>query len=190
MSTRRDALRILVGTPALVPAVNAAQETKEVGDQPGHLHAGPTVKIPAPSKPTFFQPEELQLVEALAERIIPRTDTPGARDAGVALLIDKAIVGDPSLGPPFRSGIADLNALASDTYGKRFTVLSEAQQITLLTPLSLDNHTALGKFFALAKGMTVQAYYNTEVGLKSELGWHGNTYLKDFPGCDHPEHHS
>jgi hypothetical protein len=26
--------------------------------------------------------------------------------------------------------------------------------------------------------------------LKTELGWHGNTFLAEFPGCDHPEHHS
>lgn len=190
MNTRRDALRILVGSSAVLPAVAAIQETKEVGDQPGHLHAGPAIKVPAPSKPTFFQPEELQVVEALSERIIPRSDTPGARDAGVALLIDKAIVANPEAGLQFRSGLADLNALANDSYGKQFVALEEAQQITLLTPLSLDDHSALGKFFALAKGMTVQAYYKTEAGLKTELGWHGNTYLKEFPGCDHPEHHS
>ena len=104
MNTRRDALRILVGSSAVLPAVAAIQETKEVGDQPGHLHAGPAIKVPAPSKPTFFQPEELQVVEALSERIIPRSDTPGARDAGVALLIDKAIVANPEARPaiPFR----------------------------------------------------------------------------------------
>jgi hypothetical protein len=190
MSTRRDALRILVGTSAALPAAAAVQETKEVGDQPGHLHTGPAIKVPAPSKPTFFQPEELKAVDALSERIIPRSDTPGAHDAGVALLIDKAIVANPALGPQFRSGIADLNALANDSYGKEFVALDEAQQIRLLTPLSLESKSALGSFFALAKGMTVQAYYKTEAGLKTELGWHGNTFLREFPGCDHPDHHS
>jgi len=37
--------------------------------------------------------------------------------------------------------------------------------------------------------MTIDAYYRTEAGLKAELGWHGNTYLASFPGCDHPNHH-
>src|SRR5690349_11325798 len=108
MSTRRDALRILAITPAAIPALLPPQETKEVGDQPGHLHAGPAVKVPAPSKPTFFQPEEFQTIEILSERIIPRSDTPGAKDAGVALLIDKAIVADPSLVLSYRAGLADL----------------------------------------------------------------------------------
>ena len=129
-------------------------------------------------------------MEALAERIIPRSDTPGARDAGVALLIDKAIVAEPAAGPLFRAGIADLNALAISSYGKDFVSLTDEQQIALLTPLSLETNSPGGKFFILAKNMTVSAYYRTEAGLKTELGWHGNTYLPDFPGCDHPEHHA
>ncbi len=190
MNTRRDALRILAVTSAVLPAITSAQETKEVGDQPGHLHSGSAIQVPVPSQPTFFQPAEFQLVEALSERIIPRSDTPGAKDAGVALLIDKAIVADPSLVLPYRAGLADLNAIASDSYGKAFTSLTEEQQITILTPLSLETDSSLGKFFALVKNMTIDAYYKTEAGLKTELGWHGNTYLPNFPGCDHPGHHS
>jgi hypothetical protein len=186
MSTRRDVFRILASTA--LPAILPAQEVKEREDQPGHMHQGPAIKVPVPSQPTFFQPHEYQTVEALAERIIPRTDTPGAKDAGVALLIDKAIVAKPVLGHSYRAGIADLNALAVSSYGNDFAALSEPQQIALLTPLSLESETPLGAFFSLVKDMTVEAYYKTEAGLKTELGWHGNTYLMTFPGCDHPEH--
>ena len=190
MSTRRDALRIIGAATTVIPNLVASQETKEKGDQPGHMHTGPAIRVPVPSLPTFLQPEEFKTIEALSERIIPRSDTPGAKDAGVTLLIDKAIVADPSTGPAYRAGIADLNALSGDTYGKNFTALTDEQQIILLTPLSLDPGTALGKFFALVKDMTVDAYYKTEAGLKTELGWHGNTFLAEFPGCDHPEHQS
>jgi hypothetical protein len=188
MSTRREVFRILASTA--LPAVLPAQETKEREDQPGHLHTGPAIKVPVPSAPTFFQPDEFRAVEALSERIIPRTDTPGAKDAGVALLIDKAVIARPNLGPTYRAGLADLNALASTGYGIEFAALTEQQQIALLTPLSLETNTSLGKFFSLVKDMTVTAYYKTEAGLKTELGWHGNTYLASFPGCDHSEHQS
>lgn len=190
MSTRRDALRILVSTSAALPAAAGAQQTKEVTDQPGHEHQGPAIKPPVPSKPTFFQPEEFRTLEAFSERIIPRTDTPGAKDAGVPLLIDKALIAKPGLAPQFRAGLADLNARSRDNYGHGFADLTEAQQIAVLTPLSLDDSTPLGQFFNLAKGMTSDAYYKTEIGLKDELGWHGNTFLREFPGCDHPEHHT
>ncbi len=91
---------------------------------------------------------------------------------------------------PYRAGIADLNALSNESYGNEFASLTEEQQIDVLTPLSLDPESSLGKFFAVVKDMTIDAYYKTEAGLKTELGWHGNTYLASFPGCDHPEHHS
>jgi hypothetical protein len=190
MSTRRDALRILAVGSAAIPTLVSAQETKEVESQPGHLHTETAIKVPVPSQPTFFQPAEFHMVEVLSERIIPRSDTPGAKDAGVALLIDKAIVANPSRGLSYRAGLADLNALAGGSYGTDFVSLSEEQQITLLTPLSLETDSSLGQFFAVVKDMTIDAYYKTEAGLKTELGWHGNTYLASFPGCDHPEHQS
>jgi hypothetical protein len=190
MSTRRDALRILISVPSALPAAAVLQQTKESAEQPGHLHEGPTVKPPLPTKPAFFQPEEFRTLEALSECIIPRTDTPGAKDAGVALLIDKALVARPLLGPQYRAGLADINALAKQNFGLLFADLNAQQQIAVLMPLSLDESTPLGEFFVLAKGMTVDAYYKTEIGLKTELGWHGNTFLSEFPGCDHAEHQS
>jgi hypothetical protein len=178
MSTRRDALKLF----AITALPSLAQQTKEVETQPGHLEIGPATPAAAP----FLQPAEFQTIEALSERIIPRTDTPGAKDAGVARLIDRAIVADPTLMQPYRAGIADLNALAISSYGSEFSALTEPQQIALLTPLSLETN----KFFAMVKDMTIDAYYKTEAGLKTELGWHGNTFLASFPGCDHPEHQS
>lgn len=191
MSTRRDALRIIAITSTALPSLgSAAQETKEVETQPGHVHEGSAIKVPEPLKPAFFQPSEFQAIEALSERIIPRSDTPGAKDAGVALLIDRAILAKPALTETYRAGISDLNALAISTYGPEFASLNEQQQIALLTPLSLDTNSSLGKFFTLVKDMTIDAYYKTEAGLKTELGWHGNTYLSEFIGCTHPEHQS
>lgn len=191
MNTRRDVFRILAATSVAIPTLaSSAQENKEVESQPGHLHTGPAIQVPVPSKPTFFQPSEFATIEALAERIIPRSDTPGARDSGVALLIDKAIVADPALEQPYRAGIADLNALAIGGFGRSFAALDEHQQIAVLTPISLEIGSSIGKFFAMVKDMTIDAYYKTEAGLKTELGWHGNTYLPSFPGCDHPEHQS
>jgi gluconate 2-dehydrogenase subunit 3-like protein len=191
MNTRRQLFKILAVTPAALPALAATpQQNKEIETQPGHLHTGPTVKVPEPSQPTFFQASEFRMVEALTERIIPRSDTPGAKDAGVTLLIDKAIVADASVAEPFRAGLADLNAVSVSTYGQEFVELTEQQQIAVLTPMSLQPDSPLGKFFAMVKDMTIDAYYKTEAGLKTELGWRGNTFLPSFPGCQHPEHQS
>src|SRR3954454_22145330 len=147
MNNRRETLRLLVLSPAVGALGLRAQETKEVETQPGHLRTGPTVKVPVPSQPTFFQPAEFQTVEALAECIIPESDTPGAKKAGVALLIDKAIVTDPSLENRYRVGLTDLNALSIGDYGKSLPELTEEQKTALLTRLSLEGRsTPLGLF--------------------------------------------
>jgi gluconate 2-dehydrogenase gamma chain len=152
------------------------------------VHTEPKTTVRIPSQPTFFQPAEFKTIEAMSECIIPRTDTPGAKDAGVALLIDKAIVADPTLSQPYRAGIADVNALSLNMFGAEFAALHERQQLGVLMPLSIETESPMGKFFSMVKDMTIDAYYATEIGLKTELGWHGNTFLPSFQGCDHPEH--
>ena len=44
--------------------------------------------LAAPGTARFFTPEELVIVAEFAEVIIPRTDTPGAKDAGVPETLD------------------------------------------------------------------------------------------------------
>jgi hypothetical protein len=56
----------------------------------GHDHT-PDPAPPAtsgPYKPLFFTPQQFQMVEHLAEMIIPEDETPGARKAGVGEFID------------------------------------------------------------------------------------------------------
>src|SRR6266567_6719261 len=42
----------------------------------------------APYKPLFFSPDYYQMLDHIAEMIIPEDDTPGAKQAGVAEFID------------------------------------------------------------------------------------------------------
>jgi hypothetical protein len=45
-------------------------------------------------------------------------------------------------------------------------------------------------FFREMKRLTIEGYYRSEVGMKQELGFEGNTFVSEFEGCTHPEHHS
>jgi hypothetical protein len=62
------------------PAVVAAAE-----------HAHQAAKSASPAKFQFFSPEQAVEIEAIAARIIPSDETPGARDAGVVYFIDRAL---------------------------------------------------------------------------------------------------
>jgi gluconate 2-dehydrogenase gamma chain len=137
---------------------------------------------PAEGQPAFLAAPELECLKALVDAIIPRTDTPGASDAGVPAAIDRRLAASPQLAERFRSGIKALDADARSRFGAAFSALTGQQQVELLKPRGED------AFFRMVKDMTVEGYYTSKEGLAEELGWHGNTFLTEFKGCTHPEH--
>ena len=44
------------------------------------------------------------------------------------------------------------------------------------------------RFYELAKGMTVEGFYTSRIGLVQVLEYQGLDYLTEFAGCVHPEH--
>jgi hypothetical protein len=139
------------------------------------------------AQPAIFTAAELESVKALVDTIIPRTDTPGASDAGVPAAIDRRLATSPQLAERFRLGLQALDSDAHSRYGAAFSALTPQQRIDLLQPRAEDR-SGTAPFFNMVKGMTVDAYYTSKEGLAEELGWHGNTYLPEFKGCTHPEH--
>jgi hypothetical protein len=118
------------------------------------------------------------------DAIIPRTDTPGAADAGVPAAIDRRLAANPQLAEHFRGELKAFDADAQSRFGMPFPKLTAEQKIEWLKSRAED------PFFRTVKGMTVDAYYTSKEGLAEELGWHGNTFLTEFKGCTHPEHQS
>ena len=136
-------------------------------------------------KPRFFADSEAETVAHIAERIIPETDTPGARRALVHQYIDFVLSsGEASAGDEFRKGLQSVDQKSQSQFGKSFGELEPGRQDEMLTALSES------PFFREAKRLTVEGYYRSEAGMKKELGFEGNTFLSEFTGCTHPEHHS
>lgn len=125
----------------------------------------------------YFSPEELKLLSTLVDVILPPTDTPGAAAAGVPLHIDGIASRTELTGEALRHGLNRLHAggFAGATPERRVEMVAALQD-------SAD------PFFKLIKDLTIDGYYASRQGLVSELGYHGNTYLSEFPGCTHPEH--
>jgi gluconate 2-dehydrogenase gamma chain len=136
----------------------------------------------AEAQTTYLTQAELDWLKSLVDVIIPRTETPGAADAGVPVFIDRKLAADPKLAELIRSGMKALDDDARARFGGAFPAIRPEDQIALLTSRQED------PFFVAIKGLTVDGYYTSEAGLKQELGWHGNTFLTEFKGCDHPEH--
>jgi gluconate 2-dehydrogenase gamma chain len=79
-----------------------------------------------PAKFEFFSPEQAAEVEAIAARIIPTTDTPGAHEAGAVYFIDRAFVtfarGQQEV---FRDGLPGLQALTKSLF-PQYSTFSQA----------------------------------------------------------------
>jgi hypothetical protein len=165
MKSRRDALRALAAG-AMVPALQAQ-----------HRHSEELLQIAAPPKAKNLSTEDLESVTRVVDLIIPRTGTGGAADAGVPFYIDRLIGQRAGLGPRIQAGLAELKAAG-------FFTANPEEQIAQLKRLDAQSDP----FFQLMKNLTIDGYYSSKEGLVHELGYHGNTYVREFVGCTHPEH--
>jgi hypothetical protein len=165
MKSRRDALRTLAAS-AIVPALRAQ-----------HQHTDVLVEAAKPAGPKNTAAPDFELLKVLVDFIIPRTDTPGALDAGVHFYIDRALGNKPSVASQLAPGLRRLRDAG-------FLRQTAEQQIQQLKAMEADKDP----FFSVLKDLTIDGYYSSKEGLVSELGYHGNTYVREFKGCTHPEH--
>lgn len=84
--------------------------------------------------PKALTPAQARTLDAVAELIMPPTDTPGARDAGVPQFVDRAVATycTPADATAIRAGLDRIEADAQAAHGRAFTVLSTDQQTALL----------------------------------------------------------
>jgi hypothetical protein len=129
------------------------------------------------AKPAASKLDEAQreLVAELAELIIPRTDTPGAMDAGVPAFIDH-IVSDWYTPVERAIFVAGLRTIAAADPAQRVAALQalEQQASSYVPP---PGTSVFGKpderspFFFKLKLLTVLGYYTSELGASNELAF-------------------
>ena len=126
-----------------------------------------------------------ELLAALAETIIPATDTPGAREAGVADFIIMMIreCTERKSQNKFISGLKDLQDHCESTYKKPYERLTAAQQETVLAIFEQKSRHAGGivgkaqdrflgrSFFSILKAYTVEGYCTSEAGATRGLSY-------------------
>jgi len=164
-----------------------------------------------PYKPLFFQPGHYQMVEHIAEMIIPEDDTPGAKQAGVAEFIDfmvanrvpvsgsrdvrstdDAIEMGNEAQTRFILGLDWMNAHCHSEFGRAFMDCTPEQQNSLMEELAYKSKfkptmESGREFFRMMRDYTVVGYYTTRIGLES-LGYPGlRTMWPKMPGCTHPD---
>ena len=111
--------------------------------------------------------DQRELVATMAEHILPETDTPGARAAGVHDFIDTMLseyypAKEKQL---FIAGLADVDARSMRGAGQPFVRASATQQHELLEALDADPTP----FFRMLKELTIVGYYTSQLGATQEL---------------------
>lgn len=141
-------------------------------------------------RPKFFTAAEFAMVDELSELIIPTDEhSPGAREAKVAEYIDGELAEtwDEKLKPEWRAGLKLIDQLSTEMHGRNFMKSSHDERIALLTRVSA-NETNPQKpeetFFVELKSRIAHAYYTSKIGIRQELEYKGNTYLREFAGVD------
>lgn len=162
--------------------------------QSQHQHSAPQ---PAAAKPApalkFFTPAQRDYVAQLAELIIPQTNTPGAKAAGVHLYIDQMLsVADTADQQRFIAGLEWLDQRATERHSAPFMKLTETQQLAILEPLATKRNMDAAdqpgiRFVERIKALTITGYYTSPEGFIKELGF-TQGFTGEYPGCTHPEH--
>jgi gluconate 2-dehydrogenase gamma chain len=198
--TRRQAIKTITvgaGVVASLPVLGSKGRAATLGTEDEHMHhhaaASTAAQDNTPYKLKFFTEAENRTVIEMSERIIPADEhSPGAKEARVSEYIDTVLNESPkSIQQAWRSGIAAVDAKSRGMFDKSFADATVEQQIQLLTELSkreLGPQTEEEKFFRTIKSSTIDGYYTSKIGIHDELHYKGNTYLKEFVGCTHPEH--
>jgi hypothetical protein len=127
---------------------------------------------------TAFSKEDVAFFNEVGEVIIPRTDTPGAKDANVGYMM-AVIVTDcytPAQQKAFKEGITSIKTLAKSTYGKDFLLLDSKERSALLSGLNDDAiifngqaNTPLPHGFTLIKQLTLFTFFTSKEGATKVL---------------------
>jgi gluconate 2-dehydrogenase gamma chain len=134
--------------------------------------------------PTALTPSQFATVEALAGRIIPTTDSPGAIEGGSACYIDQALAGPYADHlHVYQTGITELDRHCAGLFGKPFSELEEERQDEVLEMLEdgkIEGVSEASKLFALLLRHVMEGFFCEPKygGNRDLVGWK----LVGFPG--------
>lgn len=163
----------------LLKMISAATGTALVGG--GALLAGcsqdstNSAELTSTTKLVFSE-QDIQLLDEVAETILPRTDTPGAKDAKVGQFMT-VFVRDcytQEEQEQFHTGLVQLQEACEATYGHSFLHLETSQRQELLRQLDTTakahvEQTGNPHYFTMIKQLTLFGFFTSEPGATQAL---------------------
>ena len=142
-------------------------------------------------KPLFLTPEMAGMIAEMAEIIIPKTDTPGAKDVGVPAFIDLMLKDcyKKEDQDRFLKGATDFDADAKATYGDTFVYCDAEKQKELVLKYHSEAIAAMKSetppkdrpFVLMVKELTMLGFFTSEPGATQVLQY--NPVPGAYKGC-------
>lgn len=107
---------------------------------------------------------QAEVLKSVVEAIIPKTDTPGAGELGVATFVQRMVTDcyDKKAQDTFSKGIDAVEAQSTKNFGKSFADATKAQQLQLLKEFEKSADSDQKAFFGMVKNLTIQGYMSSE----------------------------
>lgn len=148
----------------LLALITAATGTAMIGST--GLLSGCTTS----SSQAKFSAENIALLDEIAETILPRTTTPGAKDAKVGEFMNVYVTDCYTLDERaiFHKGLLSLEAQCRKTYGRSFMALQLAERTAFINQLDQEARAQVASggihYFTMIKQLTLLGFFTSEVG--------------------------
>lgn len=126
--------------------------------------------------PSFFTQDQIDMLAEAAERIIPTTDTPGAKEALVHRYIDEAVLNNfkKEDQDKFLQAVGVFDTEANEKFKKKFVDISDAQKDEVLQGLvdaskNKDDNSLKSEVFPQLKSLVAAGYFTSEIGATMAL---------------------
>ncbi|MFZ0743001.1 MAG: gluconate 2-dehydrogenase subunit 3 family protein [Terracidiphilus sp.] len=140
--------------------------------------------------PKFFDAHQYKTLQTLCETILPAdADSGSAIEAGAPEFIDLLTSENTEYQSKLGGGMTWLENTCTARFGKVYLDCTPQQQTEILGLIAYRKNAAQDdslkpgvEFFSFLRGMTADGFFTSKIGIKY-LGYKGNTYLTEFPGC-------
>lgn len=116
-----------------------------------------------------FSPEDIAFLDEVGDTIIPETDTPGAKAAGIGSFMVMMVKDtyDATQQGDFVSGINEMRKAFKSENGKSFEEASAEERTTYLNKMKADEVPVIG----MLRDLTVLGYFTSEIGATQALNY-------------------
>jgi hypothetical protein len=140
--------------------------------------------------PKFFDAHRYKTLQSLCETIFPAdADSGGAMEAGAPEFIDLLTSENTDYQKTLGDGLKWLDATCTTRYGKAYLDITQQQQKEILDLIAYRKNAEKDEslrepveFFSFLRNFTADGFFTSKIGIKY-LGYKGNTFLTEFPGC-------